>query len=789
MTAAKIAFFIASTIRLGRGNSKAKLQVIDRKQVALPDGLEISGPKAPQWFSRTGYHHKILLHMARFQRHLGPVFLLFIAVLFYWKLVLTNQYTWLEGPDAAYLDLPWLQFQAGEWHRGRFPLWDPNGWFGQPLFGQAQPGAAYPPNWLLFLVPLKHGWIRQSALHWYFVLTRYFAALTCYAFARDLGRSRAASILAGCVYALGGYVANTIAPQMVNGAVWAPLAFLYLFRAERGQRPLASSLLSGFFLGFGWLAGHHQMNLFVTIAAVGLWIWLFVRERKLNWIVARLAAASLTMAFLASAFQTIPTAEYGRRSVRWVGTESPVEFNQSVPYAVHEDYSLKPISILGIFIPNLEYRSFTPYVGVVGLTLGILGAILAWREKHVPWLAMIALGGLIFSLGPNSIFHGVLYSLVPLVEKARVPGAGTLVFAIGLAPLVAYGVDLLPRPEFSKWSRRAGWTLGIIAAIVAAVAFVVFALKIQAATDDRLIITAIAAVLFAAILTGWRVGAISVSVGTACVIGLVLFELANVSTGFANRYKPDQTKFLHRLAEHSDMVDFIRSQGEAARVEYDDNLIPYNIGDWYGMETFNAYTASATTNIWHMDLFSPRGKSFFGLKYYLGKSPLPTDLKEVFVGHSGLKVFENASAFPRVWSVHQIMTVAEPKLIPPAMNDASFDARTTGLVAGGSAPILDSCDGSEDDVELPLHTPNYLRVTADLKCKGMVILTDTWFPGWRATVDGRSAQIYQAYGGVRGVVVDAGQHVIEMRYIPWSVFAGGALTLLAAVIAFRAFIS
>jgi hypothetical protein len=714
--------------------------------------------------------------------------LFFVVILFYWKLVLTNQYTWLEGSDAAYLDLPWLQFQAGEWHRGRFPLWDPNGWFGQPLFGQAQPGAAYPPNWLLFLVPLKHGWIRQSALHWYFVLTRYCAALTCYALARDLGRSRAASILAGCVYALGGYVANTVAPQMVNGAVWAPLVFLYLFRAERGQRPLASSLLSGFFLGFGWLAGHHQMNLFMTITAVGLWTWLLVRERKLNWCVARLAAASLMLAALASAFQTIPTAEYGRRSVRWVGSETPVEFNQPVPYAIHENYSLKPISLLGIFVPNLEYRSFTPYVGIVAFTLGILGAILAWQERHVRWLATIGLSGLIFSLGPNSIFHGILYSLVPLVEKARVPGAGTLVFAIGLAPLVAYGTDLLPLPEFAKWSRRAAWALGIIAVIVATVAFVVFAWNIRAATDDRLIITAVAAVLFAVILTGWRTGTISAPAGTTCALGLLLFELANVSTGFANRFKPEQSQYLHRLAEHSDMVDFIRTQGEAARIEYDDNLIPYNIGDWYGIETFNAYTASATTNIWHMDLFSQRGKNFFGLKYYLGKESSSTGLHEVFVGRSGLRVFENSSAFPRVWSVHHVKTVAEPRLIPAMMSDQAFDARATVLLASGSAPSIELCDGSQDDVELPLHTPNYLRVTANLKCRGMVVLTDTWFPGWRATIDGKSTPIYQAYGGVRGIVVDAGQHVVEMRYLPSSVFAGGALSLLATVIAIRALI-
>jgi hypothetical protein len=713
---------------------------------------------------------------ATYQRLLGPGILFLIVVLFYWKLALTNQYTWLEGPDAANLELPWLQFQAGEWHKGRFPLWDPNGWFGQPLVGQGQPGAAYPPNWLLFLVPLRHGWIRQAALHWYFVLTRYFAALACYALARDLGRSRGASILAGCVYGLGGYVATTIAPQMVNGGVWTPLVFLYLFRAERGERPLASSLLSGFFLGFGWLAGHHQMNLFVTMAAVGLWLWLTVREGKLNWYFARLAAVSLVMVALASAFQTIPEAEYGRRAVRWVGTSEPVQFNQVVPYTVHEEYAKKPLSLLGIFIPGLD-SGFSLYSGAVAFTLGVLGAILAWRERHVRWLTAMVLGGLFFTLGPHSVFHGILYSLIPLVEKARVPGAGSIVFSIGLAPLVAYAADLLPRPENASWLRRAGWVLAAFSALVATIGFIVSAAKVQLATDDRLLVAAVAAVLAAAIFAGWRNDALSPQAGLVCITGLVLFELFNVSTyPFPNRYQPELNRYLPPLAQHSDLIDYVRHRGEAARIEYDDNVIPYNIGDWYGVESFNAYVASVPSNIWKMELFSPEAKDFFGIKYYFGKSAQRTGLEEVFTGKSGLKVFENRRAFPLVWSVHQSVSSRAP----------GFNPRRAVLLDEKTNPRFGSCLGGEDDVQMPIHTPNSVRITANLQCRGMVILSDTWFAGWRATVDRKPVEIYQAYRGVRGVMVDGGRHVIEMRYLPWSVFLGGALTLLAAVVAMAA---
>ena len=69
-----------------------------------------------------------------------PTLLLVICIGFFWKLVLTDQYTWLDSPDVAYRVLPSYQFQAGEWHAGRFPLWDPNDWAGQTLFGQLQRG-------------------------------------------------------------------------------------------------------------------------------------------------------------------------------------------------------------------------------------------------------------------------------------------------------------------------------------------------------------------------------------------------------------------------------------------------------------------------------------------------------------------------------------------------------------------------------------------------------------------------------------------------------------------------
>src|SRR5580698_4985064 len=380
------------------------------------------------------------------RRLAGPGLLLIITILFHWKLVLSNQYTWLEAGDIGSLILPWFQFQAGEWHHWRFPLWDPYSWAGQPLFGQAQPGAAYPLNWLLFWMPLDHGWLRQDVLHWFYVLVHYLAGLTCYALCRDLGRSRLASVLGGIVYSLAGYVAFTDSPQMLHGAIWAPLVFLFLFRSERTApdgRGSRSAVLSGFFLGGRWLASKKQMQIFLSLAVAGMWVWIVASSRKPVARMLWLAVLAFMMTAMTSAFQTLPAAEYGRQAVRWVGADEPQGLGETVPYAVHAQYALKPIALIGIFVAGVEHAPYDAFCGVAAFTLAILGVVLWWQERHVRWLASIALCGILFALGGNSVFHGMFYALAPLVDKARVPAAATVLFAVGLAPLAAFGLDAL----------------------------------------------------------------------------------------------------------------------------------------------------------------------------------------------------------------------------------------------------------------------------------------------------------------------------------------------------------
>ncbi len=78
-----------------------------------------------------------------------------------------------------------------------------------------------------------------------------------------------------------------------------------------------------------------------------------------------------------------------------------------------------------------------------------------------------------------------------------------------------------------------------------------------------------------------------------------------------------------------------------------------------------------------------------------------------------------------------------------------------------------------------------MRMNADLRCRGLLVVSETFYPGWEATVDGKPEPIDEVFGALRGVVLESGSHRVEMRYRPgvvrlgaWLSFPAIALSLL-----------
>ena len=692
----------------------------------------------------------------------APALLLAVCSLFYWRLTLTDEYTWLNSPDLAYQVLPWYEFQASEWHAGRVPLWDPYHWSGQPVLGQVITGAAYPLNWILFSLPLKNGWIHQVYLHWYFVLIHYLGALFCYLLCRDLKRSRGASLIAASAFGLGGFMGVTDWPVMLNGAMWTPLVLLFMLRVARGDRPNLSAPLAGAMLGMAFLSGHHQVPIFIGLMCAALWLYIILCDGRIERTMVGRAAAFCVMVACVSALQFLPAMEYGKLAVRWVGVDDPVGWDHKVPYQMHAQFAYGPVAIFGTVFPSMTPGQDS-FFGIVAVSMGVTAFLLLRRILMVRVLGAVALAGLLYSIAPFNTFQGMLYALVPMVEKARSPSMAIVLFHVACAALLAFAID----SRKVRQSRPLHWfLLGLPLVFYTAVMGFVYAGNVPA--DDRLLMTPLVAMLACALLALWRRREVGSLFAKSALLFLVLLELGNVTfNSMGSRFlKAGRTDYLAQLTADPDVFEYFRTIPGPFRVDLDRDALPPNLGDWHGIETYHGYLASLTSNIWFLSGDENKKKDLFAVNYAVRKAANRPGQQDVFTAKSGMKVFRNPTAMPRAWTVHSARQVEKPEIVNEPRKEALFTRKP---------PQLETCDG-EDRLEWVARKPSSGTLTVETGCRALVIVADTYFPGWKATVDGKPAEILEVDGALRGIVVEKGAHRISMRYRPTSVTAGAVIT-------------
>jgi len=199
-------------------------------------------------------------------------------------------------------------------------------------------------------------------------------------------------------------------------------------------------------------------------------------------------------------------------------------------------------------------------------------------------------------------------------------------------------------------------------------------------------------------------------------------------------------RFANLIASQSDLASFLKAQPGWFRMEADEDAVPYNFGDLYGIEEFSGYVASMPERIFLILGHEPTPR-LFGIEYWVARKPRRGYDDEVFTSQSGVKVWRN----PRI---------SEPLWTEPA---------------GG-------------EVRVVRRLPNEMVVEADLPAAGVLVAGDPYYSGWRAYVDGQRVRI-RAYDGVtRAVPVAAGHHRVEFRFRPVSVYLGAAMSALGLLL-------
>ena len=715
---------------------------------------------------------------------------LIVGLLYYWRILIGHQFSLLTGFEGANQAYAWYSYLVRSLQTHASPLWDPYSFGGHPFVTEMQNGTFYPVNLLLALFPLNSAEVFSPALyHWLYALTHIFGAFFMFLLVRELGLSVFAGFLAGLGFGLGGVMAHSGGwPHLFQSFIWFPLIFLFMLRALQSACARSSAVqaaTAGAGVALAVLAGGLYSAIMQAILILAMAVFVAcrhahqpdARSRVEVWFRCMLMVGIAGfVAAIGGAAQLLPSIESGANTLRSVGPVMLQE-SQKIPYA-YISGGMWAHSFIALFVAPWAFSGnlgsgevVSPYMGALAFALAAVGTWKRWGNMWVRFLAGLVVVSFLYSMAALSIVHGVLYAIIPRLWMAREASRGLYLADFSLAVLCAFGTDTLFSAQAHSWERL--WSVLKWTAIACGIALSIGALFPKAEMSPwatfSLVLILVVSVLLWRVTLGRRTGWMKFLFAGILLFDLYAFDWSAVNVMQERGKGADQ---LDRLLSFRSAAQFLRARPGPFRVQLLSDPVS-NIGDTFGVETtWGAAATVVTVYDRYRDL-----PSFWNIRYSI-RPASALDPGAVYADQVW-KIYENPDAGPRAWLVHKAIVEPSEERLARLIHNPSFNARDVALMAASSgAPLAAGSGESRDRIELGGYRAAHPVLDVDAGSDGLLVLSEVYYPGWRATVNGAPARVERVDGALRGVRVPRGHDRVELTYRPTAQIIGLLLTLL-----------
>ncbi len=695
------------------------------------------------------------------------------------------------------------------------PLWNPFNFAGGPLFGDGQSAPMYPLTYLYLFPSLP------DAFSIMVLLVPTLAMLFTYGMLRHFKLSPLASFFGAVAFAFSGFMSVWMEenPAVSQTAIWLPLLVWILDLLITRPRRLwfaAFAVSVAIMLSSGFLQIGIYELLFIAAYA------LVFGKKRLGLII----AAGFTGLLLVAPY-LCTTWEAYRMSPRDI---VPVPEIRSI-------FLVQWSHILSLFNPDWlgnpgtynffgigSYYDKALFIGVTPLVFVIIGLFQkksSW-EKFFWWIA-----GITLFLGFSSPFTQWLFSLPIPILSSMLPSRIFYLTSFALAVLAARvfdrGIPKIPRPVIGAY---------LMILIIFEVFLLAYYTEIGLPTFPA---GAIAHNIRSAIVSSMKVTeaypmvllrnlAVSIFLTAGTLVFLHISKRAKwilVAVTVASAWYFTSKSFyfgerqfvypevpvisqLQKIAGH----DRIGFANHLSRIPSGANVVyglysPEGLNPVfplrYGQLIQSSVNGGKLTNdipriSVQLDLETMNKKilSLLDVKYIVERKESGW-YGRVFPNHTSVwegtyfRIWENPDVLDRAYIATNIVVKKDPQEILDALY--TVDLRNTAII---EEPIeLPPSTDINNSVSIDSYRMNDLSMTVHSSSGGLLVLTDTYAPGWHASVDGKEVPVYRTNFTFRGIPVPAGDHTVFMYYWPQSLtlgiyaMGGGVLLLLGGILLIR----
>ena len=719
---------------------------------------------------------------------------------------------------------------------GAFPQWNPYLFGGMPYVAAMHGDIFYPTFLLRLILPV------DVAMTWGMILHFFLCGLATYWFLRVAPKlSFHASLVGGVAYMMTGFV-SSLPSAGHDGKLFVsalfPVTLVVVTWAMRDGRRFAWGLLS-LIVGLAVLTPHPQLLQYLLLVA-GAWSLMLAfggtEQDKLPTNVALqrlgLALGAVILGAAIGAIQYLPVREYVAWSPRSAGRD----------YAFATSYSFPVEEIINTWLPQfsgiltsywgrngIHFHSEYIGVAVIVLATAAFGAGSTPARRRFLWFwTGAAIVSLLWAFGGSTPFFQIIYEVVPGTKFFRAPSTIFFVTTFAVAMMAALGTERLLTGKVSHrfaygWLIATGLvTLFGIAGgfttlgtnIVSGAGFPQYGTAAQMAErveanagDVRL--GALRSMVFAAAACGLIILLVRQTIAPR-IAGWLLVTLCAVDLWSVERLYWQFSEPAAKLFAGDATTDYLKNLKQPARViavplpghelgtgdpflKYDalmNHRIRQSLIGYHGNELGRYQLLDGEASNYDQ-LANPSFWSLTNTDYLLTNADsLPVDGATRVAGPVRNVVGTNVSLFklpgdhPYAW-VAPVVAKFPDQSVVEAARAPNFPVRSVAIFDTSSKVPAEQVSKLPEPLAITTNVTSYepghvaLTLSAPAPKGSALVVSENFYPGWQATVDGKPATVDRADLVLMGVPLPEGARQVELTFASETYARGKAVTLAA----------